>query len=139
MPWSKYCIFKGLCKKPQSIKDPFYKLWITVEKTSKIISCHCIYMAVVRETCNHVAAVIYWIEASVRLGLTNLACLSNVNEWLWNQKSVEPKKIKNVPKFQLWNLWTGREKKRPLVASLKKKFDLLKKHNLKPLSVNNLA
>ena len=30
-------------------------------------------------------------------------------------------------------------KKRPLVASLKKKFDLLKKDNLKPLSVNDLA
>lgn len=50
---SKYCIFRGECRRSQSIKSSFYKLSIIVEKTSKI-GCYCAYMAGMRETCNHV-------------------------------------------------------------------------------------
>ena len=37
---SKYCIIRGECRKSQSIKDPFHKLWIILEKTAKIRTCH---------------------------------------------------------------------------------------------------
>ena len=53
-------------------------------------------MAGMGETCNHVAAAIYCVEAAVRIGLTNPASTSNANEWLLNRKTVEPKKIKNL-------------------------------------------
>ena len=48
------------------------------------------------ETCNHVAAAIYRVEAAVRISLTNPASTSNVNEWLANRKTIEPKKIKDL-------------------------------------------
>ena len=48
------------------------------------------------ETYNHVAAAIYRVEAAVRIGLTNTTCRSNANEWLPNQKTIEPKKTKDL-------------------------------------------
>ena len=35
---SQYCI-RGECRKSQSIKDPFHKLWIILVKTTKIRTC----------------------------------------------------------------------------------------------------
>ena len=93
---SKYCIIKGKCRKSQSIKDPFHKLWIIFEKTAKIRTCHSTCMAGMGETCNHVAAAMYRVEATVRIGLTNPACTSNANEWLPDRKTIEPKIIKDL-------------------------------------------
>ena len=47
---SKYCIIRGECRKSQSLKDTFHKLWIILEKTGKIRTCHCMCMAVMGET-----------------------------------------------------------------------------------------
>ena len=63
----------------KSIKDPFHKLWIILEKTAKIRTCYCTFMASMGEICNHVAAAMYHVEAAVWIGLTNSACASNVN------------------------------------------------------------
>ena len=62
---SKYCIIRGECRKSQSIKDPFHKLWIILEKTAEIRTCHCTCMAGMGETFNHVAAAMYRVEAAV--------------------------------------------------------------------------
>ena len=91
---SKYCIIRGECRKSQSIKDPFHKLWIILEKTAKIRTCHYTYMAGMGETCNHVAAVMYRVEAAVRISLPSPACTSNPNDWLPNWKTIEPKKTR---------------------------------------------
>ena len=93
---SKYCIIRGECKKSQSIEDPFHKLWIILEMAAKIRTCHCTCMAGIGETCNHVAAAMYYFEAAVRISLTNPACASNASEWLPNRKTIEPKKKKDL-------------------------------------------
>ena len=93
---SEYCVIRGECRKSQSIKDQFHKLWIILEKTAKIRTCHCTCMAGMGETCNHVAAAMYHAEAAVQIGLTNSACTSNGNGWLPNRKAIEPKKIKDL-------------------------------------------
>ena len=41
-------------------------------KSGKIRACHCTCMAGMGQSCNHVAAAMYRIEAAVRNGLTNL-------------------------------------------------------------------
>ena len=48
---SKCCIIRGECRKSQSIKDPFHKLWIILEKTAKIRTCLCTCMIGMGETC----------------------------------------------------------------------------------------
>ena len=93
---SKYCIIRGECRKSQSIKDPFHKLWIMLEKTAKIRTCHSTCMAGMGETCNHVATAMYLVEGAVWIDLTNPTCRSSGNEWLLIRKTIEPKKIKDL-------------------------------------------
>ena len=93
---SKYCIIRGECRKSQSKKDPFQKLWIILEKTAKIRTCHYTCIAGMRKACNHVAAAMYCVKAAVRTGLTNPAVTSNANEWLPNRKTIELEKIKDL-------------------------------------------
>ena len=47
-------------------------------------------MAGMGETCNHVPATMYRVEAAVRIGLTNPVSTSNASEWLPNQKTIGP-------------------------------------------------
>ena len=63
-------IFNGECKQSQKINEINHKLWIIMEKSVKIRSCHCTCMAGIGQSCNHVAAAMYRIEAA-RNGLTN--------------------------------------------------------------------
>ena len=49
-------------------------------------------MAVIEETCNHVAAAMYRVEAAVQIGLANPACTSSANEWLPNRKTKNRKR-----------------------------------------------
>ena len=86
---------------------------------------------------NYVAAAMYCVEAAVRIGLANPACTSNVNEWLPNQKTIEPKKIKDLDFCR--EDFCQRKKKRALVASPKKRFYSLKNCDLKPLSIKDFA
>ena len=90
---SKYCFIRGQCRKYQSIKDSFHKLWIILEKTAKTRTCHCTCMAGIGETCNHVAAAMCRVEAAVRIGLTNPTCTSNASEWMPSRKTIQPKRI----------------------------------------------
>ena len=53
-------------------------------------------MASMGETYNHVAAGMNRVKAAVRIGLTNRSCASNAKVWLINQKTIEPKKIKDL-------------------------------------------
>ena len=136
---SKFCIFKGECRRSQSLNEPFHKLWLIIEKTSKIRSAHCTCMAGMGETCNHVAAAMFRIEAAVRTGLTNPSCTSSANEWLPCRKNVEqPLKLKDI-NFSREVFAERGKKKRALVASPKKKFDPLANCDKKPLSLFDVA
>ena len=85
---SNFCILKREYRKSQSVNDPFRKLWIILEKSAKIRSCHCNCMTGVGETCNHVAAAMFRVEAAVRTGLTNPSCTSSANECLPCRKDI---------------------------------------------------
>ena len=76
-------------------------------------------MARMKETCNHVAAAMYRVEAAVRIGLTNTVCTSNAKVWLPNGKTIEPKKIKDL-NFSGEDFGQKGKRKRPLVASEKR-------------------
>ena len=90
----EYCLIRGSCRKSEKINDPFHKLWIVIGKrTGKIIRGHCTCMAGMGQSCNHVAAALFRIEAMVRLGLTDPACTSKPNEWLPPKRDVKPTKM----------------------------------------------
>ena len=68
---SNFCILEGEYRKSQSDNEPFHKLWIILEKSAKIWWCHCTCMVGMGETCSHVAAAMFRVEAAVCTGLTN--------------------------------------------------------------------
>ena len=118
----------------QSVNDPFHKLWIILEKSVEIRSCHCTRMTDMGETCSYVAAAIFGVKAAVCIGLTNPSCTSSAIEWLPCRKDIEPTKIKYLNFYRDDFAQLGK-KKRPLVASPKKKFSTLAKSDRKPLSL----
>ena len=76
--------------------DPAHKLWACIlKKQAKIKAVHCSCMSGMYGTCNHVAAMLFRVEAA-RLGLTNPACTTNLFEWLPNRKDIQPTKVKNI-------------------------------------------
>lgn len=136
---SKFCLFKGECRKSQSIHDPYHALWLVIEKKNvKIRACHCTCMAGMGQSCNHVAAAMYRIEAAVRLGLTKPSCTSKANEWLPSRQDVAPTKIKNLD-FSRENFAQRGKQKRPLVHTTKEKYNPLALTHIKQLTLNDIA
>nr|XP_047137738.1 uncharacterized protein LOC124814271 [Hydra vulgaris] len=79
------------------INDTPYQPCISLNKHGSVLTAHCNCMAGLGETCSHVAAVLYKLEAAARLGIisqtpTDLPCQ-------WNQnftKKIEPSQISNI-------------------------------------------
>ena len=84
-----YCFLKANCRPSERLNDPPHKLWICVSKKDAVIKAsYCSCMAGMSETCNHVAAALFRVEAAVRLGLTNPYVQQNrVNGYLIVKKS----------------------------------------------------
>ena len=61
-------------------------------------------MAGLSQTCNHVVAALFRIEAVSRMGLNNASCTSRPCQWLPNNKVVMPVKIKD---FKLKRITLG--------------------------------
>ena len=61
-----------------------------MKKSGKIRSSfHCTCTAGMGQSCNHIVAAMYRIEAAVRNGLTNPSCSSTANQWLPNHEEVQ--------------------------------------------------
>ena len=91
-----------------------------MEKSGKTRSCHCTCMAGMGQSCNHIAAAIYRIEAAVRNGLTNPSCTSTANQWPPNHKNVQPMNVKDM-NFGREDFCQRGKKKRTFVSTPKKK------------------
>ena len=133
-----YCVLRSDCRASQRINDPFHKLWVCIDrKSSKIIVGHCTCMAGMSETCNHIAGMLFRLEAVNIAGLNNPSCTTKPCEWLPNRSKVEPKKIKDVclDRDDIKKRFT----KKSVIPSPKKKYEPLIKCPLKPLKLNDIA
>ena len=95
-------------------------------------------MAGMSETCNHVAAAMFRVEAAVCTGLTNPSCTSSASKQLPFRNDIDPAKMKDL-NFDREDFAQRGKKKRPLVTSPKKKFNPLTKSDKKPLSLIDFA
>ena len=133
---SKFCIFKGECRHSQSINNPFHQFWLTVKKTGEVRVCYCACMAGTDQSCNHVAAAVFRVEAAVKNGLTNPSLTSSSNEWLPCRKKVGPNKIKNL-NFNREGSGDRDKQKRSLISTPKKNFQLLADSSRKLFNLND--
>ena len=92
------------------------------------------------QTCNHVAAALYRMEAAVRSGLTNPACTSKPNEWLPSKKIFAdiPAKIKDLD-IEREDFATRGKRKRPFTTKFKKSYDPLHLCTTQPLQLTSIA
>ena len=73
--------------------DPSYKVWLAAEKKSKFTKGHCKCKAGLGESCSHIAALMFKLEAAVRLGFTTMACTSLPCSW----NDLSTMKVKGAP------------------------------------------
>ena len=73
----RYCVLKAKCTPSQRIHDTYHDVWITLEReTGKVVCAFCNCAAGLSQTCNHVAAMLFHVEAAVQAGWTNPTCTS---------------------------------------------------------------
>ena len=134
-----YCFLKTDCRPSERLNNPPHKLWMCVKKKeARIVSAHCSCMAGMSGTCNHVAAMLFRMEAAVRLGLTNQSCTSKSCEWLPNRKEVKPEKVKNLS-FSRDDFGKRGQKSRKLVTTPKRKYNPFQNQNIKPLCLQDMS
>ena len=57
-------------------------MWMAIEKeTGKVTCAYCNCAAGLSQTCNHVAAMLFRVEAAVQAGFTNPTCTSQKSQW----------------------------------------------------------
>ena len=97
--------------------------WVCLLKTSdKIVKAHRSCLAGMSQTCNHVAAALFRIESTVRLGLNSPSCTSRADTWLPYNKKVAPVKIKNL-KLSRGDFGQRGKKKSEINCSCKNRCD----------------
>ena len=122
-PKSSLCLLRTICRPSQRISDVPHKLWVCLMKTTgRIMAAHCSCMAGISQTCNHIAAALFRIEAAVRMGLSNPSCTSKPCEWLPNNKDVQPLKVTDL-KLVRGDFGRRGKSKKMLNSSPKKKYD----------------
>ncbi|XP_003730120.1 uncharacterized protein LOC115928222 [Strongylocentrotus purpuratus] len=92
-----FIIFSAAVKPSQRLNDAAHSPWVATDNTGQVVAAHCTCMAGLGESCSHVAAVLFKVEAAVRLGYTTQACTDVACQW--NNRfvsNVEPAKIRNI-------------------------------------------
>ncbi|CAC5403234.1 unnamed protein product [Mytilus coruscus] len=60
-------VFLGKVKHSQRMSDPSLRPWLIVEQDGSVTSAHCTCMAGIGEVCSHVGALLFAIEAAVKI------------------------------------------------------------------------
>lgn len=80
----------------QRLKDAPLKVWILSHTSGEILTAHCACMAGAGEVCSHIAAVLFAVEAHVRVR-SAVSCTGKENSWLPpSTKNVEFKKMSDI-------------------------------------------
>ncbi|XP_045180321.2 uncharacterized protein LOC123539668 [Mercenaria mercenaria] len=115
---SQHTLLKAFVKPSQKLNDEHYNPWVAVSNNGQISAAHCNCMAGLAESCSHIAAVLFKVEAAVRLGYTKTACTDELCKW--NQdfvKKVTPEPISKINFFteKAINKAKHRNKKRKII------------------------
>ena len=84
---SKYCYLKTKCLPSQRVSSKPYDVWALVQKDLKcevggaILSAYCTCTAGLLGSCNHVAGLLFRVEAAVLIGVTHPTCTSMLASW----------------------------------------------------------
>ncbi|KAL5013934.1 hypothetical protein ScPMuIL_008204 [Solemya velum] len=108
------CVFTARVRHSQRTTDPFLVPWLIAEKSGCVLCGHCTCMAGLGEVCSHVSALLFAIEATVRLR-NSKTVTQEKSYWLL------PSAIKkvNYKTIQEIDFTSAKTKKRKLDCALK--------------------
>nr|XP_022307471.1 uncharacterized protein LOC111113467 [Crassostrea virginica] len=90
-------VFLGKVKHSQRMTDPCLRPWLIVENDGSISSAHCTCMAGIGEVCSHVGALLFAIEASVKIRNTKTVTEEKAYWMLPNAvNKVEYKRVQDI-------------------------------------------
>ena len=101
---SPFCFLKADVTPSQRINEK-QRPWVCITKSDGSVKCaHCDCMAGLGEACSHIAALLFKIEAAVKLGLTSASSTCQACKWnATYRESVEP-----TPITELFHLTKGK-------------------------------
>lgn len=96
-------IFKAEVTPSQRVNDECHTPWValSMNDTVHITAAHCSCMAGLGESCTHIGALLFKIEAAVRSGYTRKSCTSEACKW--NNDFVKKVKGKPISKIKFYN------------------------------------
>lgn len=119
----------GKVKHSQRMSDPLVDIWIITESDGTILSVHCLgCKAGLAESCSHVACVLFYIEAWIRIN-GKLSCTQVKSTWLL------PTYVNEVPYARIKDINFSSAKK--LKENLDRKIDSLDESDLQFPKRNN--
>ena len=74
-------VFKADVKPSMRVNDVPHHPWIAVKCDGMVMAGHCDCLAGLGDSCSNVAALLFKLEAVVRLGFTSQACTNVPCEW----------------------------------------------------------
>uniref|UniRef100_A0AAV2JB71 SWIM-type domain-containing protein n=1 Tax=Knipowitschia caucasica TaxID=637954 RepID=A0AAV2JB71_KNICA len=81
IPQTRHTLLLANVKPSQRVNDQPHKPWVALTAEGKVTAGHCTCMAGLGESCSHVAALLFKVEAFVRLGLTKETCTDVACKW----------------------------------------------------------
>lgn len=111
-----HIIMKAQVRPSQRLNDKKHTPWVALCKDGRVAAAHCDCMAGLAESCSHVAAVLFKVEAAVKLGYTTKACTEL--PCAWNNDYV--KKVGPDPVAKI-NFFSEKRKRKAANRSNKKK------------------
>ncbi|XP_041373282.1 uncharacterized protein LOC121386449 [Gigantopelta aegis] len=95
---SPVCFIKASVTPSQSVTKKPHEPWVCLDKKQGyVISAHCTCMAGLGEACSHIAAVLFKIEAGVKLGFSKQSRTSTACVWnRFYRKEVTPQPLREI-------------------------------------------
>ena len=98
IPATNFVIMKANVNPSQCLNDEPHTPWVAINRvTTSVMNAHCTCMAGLGESCTHIGALLFKIEAAVRAGFTRRACTDEA--CLWNddfKENVTPGELCNI-------------------------------------------
>ena len=92
-------LIKGKVKHSYSANLPPLQAWFIVKHDGAVLCGHCTCMAGLAETCSHVGALLYWVDAAVRMR-DDTTSTSKPNKWMM------PSPVSQIPYLPLSEIKT---------------------------------
>ncbi|XP_041371313.1 uncharacterized protein LOC121384798 [Gigantopelta aegis] len=96
-PDSIHIVLRADVRPSQRLNDEPHHPWAALSTDGAVAVAHCDCMAGLGESCSHIAALLFKVEAAVRLGYTSQTCTDLPCKW--NEdfvKKIQPAEIKNI-------------------------------------------